>query len=114
MPYLEKLLKNATVVPAANQVENHPFLPQHDLLKFCQDKGILLQAYSPLGSTGASVLSDPTVVAISKAHSVDPAQVVLSWQVERGVNPLPKSVTPSRIETVSILPQSSFKRCNQN
>lgn len=98
---MEKLLKISTVVPAANQVENHPYLPQEDLVKFCKEKGILLQAYSPLGSTGAKLLQDDLIIEIAKAHSADPSQVVISYQVQRGVNPLPKSVTPSRIETVS-------------
>ncbi|SNX81736.1 probable GCY1 - galactose-induced protein of aldo/keto reductase family [Melanopsichium pennsylvanicum] len=99
VPYLEKLLANAKIVPAANQVELHPFLPQHDLVKFCQGKGIMMQAYSPLGSSGGPVLQDELVQSIAKAHNADPAQVVISWAAQRGVNALPKSVTPSRIET---------------
>lgn len=52
VPYLEELRKKWTVVPAVNQVELHPFLPQHELREFCDKLGILLEAYSPLGSTG--------------------------------------------------------------
>lgn len=52
VPYLEELSKKWTVVPAVNQVELHPFLPQHELREFCDKLGILLEAYSPLGSTG--------------------------------------------------------------
>ncbi|KAJ9476744.1 Glycerol 2-dehydrogenase (NADP(+)) [Pseudozyma hubeiensis] len=103
IPYLEKLLINAKIVPAVNQVELHPFLPQHELVKYCQDKGILPQAYSPLGSSGGPVLQDELVQSIAKAHKADPAQVVISWAAQRGVVALPKSVTPSRIETNSQL-----------
>lgn len=99
VPYLERLLAKAKTVPAANQVELHPFLPQHELVKFCQSKGILMQAYSPLGSSGGPVLQDELVQSIAKAHSADPAQVVVSWAAQRGVVALPKSVTQSRIET---------------
>ena len=52
IPYLEELKKKWTVVPAVNQVELHPFLPQHALKKWCDEHGILLEAYSPLGSEG--------------------------------------------------------------
>lgn len=77
----------------------HPFLPQHELVKYCQSKGIVMQAYSPLGSSGGPVLQDSLVQSIAKAHNADPAQVVISWAAQRGVVALPKSVTPSRIET---------------
>ena len=52
IPYLEELKKTWKVVPAVNQVELHPLLPQHELKKYCEGLGILLEAYSPLGSTG--------------------------------------------------------------
>jgi glycerol 2-dehydrogenase (NADP+) len=95
--YMKKLLKTAEVVPAANQVELHPYLPQHELVKFCQSKGIAVQAYSPLGSTNSPLLQDPVIVEIAEARGVDVGQVAISWQAQRGVIVLPKSVTESRI-----------------
>lgn len=63
IPYLEELKKKWTVVPAVNQVELHPFLPQHALKEWCDNHGILLEAYSPLGSEGKVLLD--TLVAVS-------------------------------------------------
>ncbi|GME76212.1 unnamed protein product [Ambrosiozyma monospora] len=97
-----KTLLNApstTKVPACNQVEMHPYLPQHALLKFCQEKGIQVEAYSPLGSTGSPLLKDETIVELSKELGISPATLVISWAVNRKVVVLPKSVTPSRIES---------------
>jgi diketogulonate reductase-like aldo/keto reductase len=67
--------------------------------QWSKKNGILLEAYSPLGSTGAPQLEDKVVQEIAKAHKVDPANVLISWQVQRGLVVLPKSVTPSRIKS---------------
>ncbi|KAL7423039.1 hypothetical protein Q5752_002338 [Cryptotrichosporon argae] len=94
---LEKLSKTWKVVPAANQVELHPYNPQHALKKYCDGKGILLEAYSPLGSTNSPLHADPVLQQIATKHNVSVATVLISWNVNRGVATLPKSVTPSRI-----------------
>lgn len=98
IPYLEELKKTWKVVPAVNQVELHPFLPQHKLVKYCRDLGILLEAYSPLGSTNAPLLSDPEINAIAEKYKTSPATICISYQVNRGIVVLPKSVSPKRIE----------------
>ncbi|OXH03599.1 glycerol dehydrogenase [Cryptococcus neoformans] len=97
IPYLEELKKAWKVVPAVNQVELHPFLPQHALREWCAKENILLEAYSPLGSTNSPLLPDPEINAIAKKYGVSPATVLISYHVNQGVVVLPKSVSPQRI-----------------
>ncbi|KAI5287036.1 H/ACA snoRNP pseudouridylase subunit [Ascosphaera acerosa] len=98
VPFLEALLKEAKVVPAVNQIENHPLLPQQEIVDFCREKGILVTAYSPLGSTGTPLMAAEPIRQVADKHGVSPATVLVSWHVKRGVAVLPKSVTPARIE----------------
>ena len=77
--YLEQLLPHATVIPAVNQIENHPALPQQEIVDLCKEKGIHIMAYSPLGSTGGPLFSAEPVVKISEKHGVKPATVLLSY-----------------------------------
>ncbi|CAI7606176.1 unnamed protein product [Penicillium viridicatum] len=97
IPYLEELKKKWTVVPAVNQVELHPFLPQHALKDWCDKHGILLEAYSPLGSEGAPLMADPAIQEIAKKNGISPATVLISYHVNRGVVVLPKSINENRI-----------------
>ncbi|KAF2016891.1 Aldo/keto reductase [Aaosphaeria arxii CBS 175.79] len=96
--YLEKLLAQATIVPAANQIENHPLLPQQEVVDFCNEKGIHITAYSPLGSTGSPLFKDETVLEVAKKHSVGAGTVLLSYHLARNSSVLAKSVTPARID----------------
>lgn len=98
---LTKLLEDpiTKVVPAANQVELHPYLPQHKLVDFCKSKGIVVTAYSPLGSTSAPLQNEPVVQSIAKKVGKSAPQILISWAISRGTSVLPKSVTPERIET---------------
>ncbi|EME87783.1 uncharacterized protein MYCFIDRAFT_85826 [Pseudocercospora fijiensis CIRAD86] len=98
VPYLKELLEVADVVPAANQIENHPYLPQQEIADFCKEKGILIEAYSPLGSTGSPLFQEEGVQEVAKKHNVGPGTILISYQVNKGHVVLPKSVTPSRIE----------------
>ncbi|KAI0058405.1 Aldo/keto reductase [Artomyces pyxidatus] len=106
---LTELLPHCKIVPAVNQVEAHPFLPQVELKNFCEDKGILITAYSPLGRPPSgqpptvptegvpSLLSNSTVVGITEKYKVTPAQVLLSWGVQRGTPVIPKSENEERM-----------------
>lgn len=102
--HLDNLLKEATVVPAVNQIECYPYLTQEPLIGYCKEKGIYPQAWGPLGAGKSDVLSNPTVLEIAKTHGKSPAQIVLRWNLERGVIVIPKSVHKGRlIENLSIV-----------
>ncbi|KAJ3712709.1 Aldo/keto reductase [Lentinula raphanica] len=94
---MEEILPSAEIIPAVNQLELHPYNPQHELLAYCRAKGIVPEAYSPLGSTNSPLLKDDVVVKIAEKHSVQPSDVLLGWLVAHNIVALPKSVTPSRI-----------------
>ncbi|KAH0359762.1 Aldo/keto reductase, partial [Aureobasidium melanogenum] len=99
IPYLEELRKTWKVVPAVNQVELHPYLPQHELRHYCEKHGILLEAYSPLGSTGAPIMSDPEINQIAEKYGVSAATILISYHVCKGVVAIPKSVSEKRISS---------------
>lgn len=80
--FLEELLPQAKVVPAANQIENHPLLPQQDIADYCKSKGILIEAYSPLGSTGSPLFADEGVKEVAKKHGVGEGTVLINYQGE--------------------------------
>ncbi|PNY25630.1 uncharacterized protein TCAP_04433 [Tolypocladium capitatum] len=115
---LEDLLAKTTVVPAVNQIEAHPYLQQPELHAFCRSKGILVEAFSPLGNNlggEARTIDDPLVAELGKKLDLDIGQVLCSWAVQRGTVVLPKSVTPSRLESnlnVTELPQDAVDQLN--
>jgi diketogulonate reductase-like aldo/keto reductase len=100
---LKSLLSYAKVKPAINQIEIHPFLPQYELVSYCQSQGIAPVAYSPLGSqdqvpgTGEKVSTNKELNAIAEKKSVTLAQVLIAWGLQRGYAVLPKSSNPDRI-----------------
>lgn len=96
--FLEQLLSKVNIVPAVNQIENHPLLPQSEIVEFCKRKGIIVEAYSPLGSTGSPLMQLPAVMEIARDMDTTPGTILLSYHIARGVVALPKSVTPTRIE----------------
>lgn len=93
--HLERLVNETGVLPEVNQIEIHPYFPQNEVLADHDTKGILTQAWSPLGR-GSSLLIDPVVTKIASKHANTPAQVVLRWHIQRGVVPIPKASTAER------------------
>ncbi|KAI0782993.1 Aldo/keto reductase [Abortiporus biennis] len=94
---LKRLLSQCKVVPVTNQVESHPCLPYLELKNLCEDNGILITAYSPLGQSNRVFLADPDMIKIAESHQVTPAQVAMSWAVQRGTVAIPKSANLERM-----------------
>jgi diketogulonate reductase-like aldo/keto reductase len=93
--HLEELLAKAKVVPAANQIEVHPFLQHRETRAFCEKHGIVVEAYSPL--TRGERLDDPRVAEVARRIGKTNAQVLLRWGIQHGMVVLPKSVKEKRI-----------------
>jgi diketogulonate reductase-like aldo/keto reductase len=93
--HVEELMRFSSVPPAVNQVEFHPFLVQEELLAFDARSHVQHEAWSPL--TRARSLNHPVIVEIARKHERSPAQVVLRWDLHRGVVTIPKSVHRERI-----------------
>ncbi len=102
--HLTTLLDRASVVPAVNQIEVHPYFQQPEVQKFGAGHDILTQAWSPIGGitfyrdgSRGSTLDDPIIGDIATAHGKSPAQVMLRWGVQHGRSVIPKSTKPNRI-----------------
>ncbi|MHA3022665.1 aldo/keto reductase [Mycobacterium sp. BMJ-28] len=93
--HLRTLVDSTGIVPAVNQIELHPRLPQQELRELHAELGIATEAWSPLGQGG--LLNDPAVVAVAEAHDKTPAQVLIRWHIQLGNIVIPKSVNPDRI-----------------
>jgi diketogulonate reductase-like aldo/keto reductase len=101
--HLDRLLAEATVVPAVNQIEIHPYFQQSALQRLNAEHGILNQAWSPIGGITSyrpaekSAFQDPTLLDIAREHGKSAAQVMLRWHLQAGRSAIPKSVKPARI-----------------
>ncbi|GMM37855.1 trifunctional aldehyde reductase/carbonyl reductase (NADPH)/glucose 1-dehydrogenase (NADP(+)) [Saccharomycopsis crataegensis] len=94
---LEALCSKGKLIPACNQVQLHPLLPEIELLEVANKYGVILEAYSPLGSQNTPVLKNEFISEIAKKNDIPAANVIFSWIVSRGIVVLPKSVKEARI-----------------
>jgi diketogulonate reductase-like aldo/keto reductase len=102
--HLTRLAEVASVVPAVNQIELHPYFQQREVQAYDAEHGILTQAWAPIGgitfyrdSGHTSTLEDPVIGEIATAHGKSPAQVMLRWGLQEGRQVIPKSTKPARI-----------------
>jgi alcohol dehydrogenase (NADP+) len=104
---IERLLSKSSTVPAAHQIENHPYLAQHSFDAFHKSKNIHITQYSPFGNQNeiydsgkniGKLIEDPVLVEIGKKYNKNGAQVALAWGIAKGHSVIPKSKTPSRIK----------------
>src|ERR1700733_11314118 len=114
---VQDIVKAATIKPAVVHVESHPYLPEWDLLNYCKENGIVLQAFAALGhNSEPKLLEDPVIVAIAKRVNKTPAQVALAWAIQRGTALLTTSKNPSRIAEnfdIATLPEDAMREINE-
>lgn len=110
---LREIVAAARIRPAMVQVESHPYLPEWELLDFCREHGIVLQAFAALGhAMEPNLLADPVITAIAQRLHKTPAQVALAWAVQRGTAFLTTSTKPQRIQEsfdISALPEDAIR-----
>jgi diketogulonate reductase-like aldo/keto reductase len=94
--HLNDLIDSAEIMPAVNQIEFHPYLQQKSLVNYCKNKGIVVEAWSPLAR--GRVFCDPTIEDLAKKYGKTPAQIILRWAYQLGVVIIPKSVHQNRIK----------------
>jgi len=88
--HLERIEAATGVRPVVNQIEVHPYFPQDDALAYHAERGILTQAWSPLGRA-REVIHEPVITEIARAHGISPVQTILAWHVARGTVSIPKA-----------------------
>ena len=93
--HLENIIRQGSVTPALAQLEFHPGHTQEAAVRYCQERGILVQAWSPMGR--GRVLADPLIVELAKKYGATPAQICLRFDLQKGVMPLPKASSPERM-----------------
>ncbi len=94
--HLEELHESALVTPCVDQIEIHPGWAQKSVVEYCREKGIVVEAWSPLGRGGG--FKEPVLMAIAEKYGKSVAQICLRWEIQNGVIPIPKASSRSRIE----------------
>ena len=105
---IQQILEAAKIRPAVLQCECHPYLNQEKLISFCRENGVVFTGYSPLGSPGRPsnwdftlpvLMENETVTSMASKYGQSVAQILIRWQIQKGIVVVPKSVTPQRIRS---------------
>ena len=111
---LREVSEQARIRPSVVQIESHPYLPQTEILDFCNLNGLVMLAFAPLGhGIKLGVLEDPVILAIAHRVNKTPAQVLLAWAVQRGTAVLTTPKTPARAKEnfdISALPADAMEQ----
>lgn len=105
---IEEMKNYASIMPAVDQVESHPFLQQDDLIEYAHNNGIAITAYAPLASRDRpdnlksfnepQLLEHPVILAVADKHHATPAQILIAWQIQRDIIVIPKSTSEQRLK----------------
>jgi diketogulonate reductase-like aldo/keto reductase len=114
---LQEIVAVARIKPAVVQVESHPYLPEWPLVDFCRANGIIVQAFAPLGhAMKPRIVDDPVITTIAKRVNKTPAQVALTWAVQRGTAYLTTSTSLGHIQEnfdISALPEDAMREIRE-
>jgi aldehyde reductase len=113
---LLRIFESSRIKPSVVQVESHPYLPRTEFLEVCNDKGIVLLAFAPLGhGIKPGPLQEPIILEVARRVNQSPAQVLLAWAVQRGTAVLTTPTTPARAHenfNISAIPEDALEEIN--
>jgi len=95
IPHLERLSQTCEIVPMVNQIEYHPYLVQDELKAYLDARGILLEAWSPLAK--GKILTEPVILSLAERYGKTPVQIVLRWDMQKGIVTIPKTLKRERM-----------------
>jgi diketogulonate reductase-like aldo/keto reductase len=117
LEHVQQIVEAARIKPAVVHVESHPYLPQWELLDYCNQNAIVLQAFAALGhGIEPKLVDNPVITTIAKRVNKTPAQVLLAWAIQRGTALLTTSTNPSQIKEnfeVSALPEDAMREIRE-
>lgn len=96
--HIESLKKECNIMPVVNQIEVNPYFSNEEVVDYCNENNIVVEAFSPLCANKNNVLLEPILVELAEKYKKSPAQIIINWLMQRGIVPLAKTATPSRMK----------------